>query len=235
MQRVLKIRSTVIGLVVLLLFGAVGAVAAGSELAGSFTVNNELPDGWALSAALLRDGETGVIDTREVVSDGSTVGFAFADLEPGSYRVRLLASEEGTVLALGETEAVELGPGAEPPATDSWKAVGSGGTVAGEISLSGEAPEGRMILVRVRRVDIDLEGKFPDQLNAFTVEVQPEEIEAGQVTYEMSGLSYGLYAVELIAYHYETHTTQPIDEYGETLAVDLDHGEYRDVDFEVEF
>ena len=99
--------------------------------------------------------------------------------------------------------------------SDAWKAIGSGGAVSGEIALSGKAPEGKMILVRVRRVDIDLEGKFPDQLNAFTVEVQPDEIEAGKVTYEMSGLSHGLYAVELIAYHYESHTTNPIDAYTE--------------------
>ena len=92
-----------------------------------------------------------------------------------------------------------------------------------------------MILVRVSRVDIDLEGKFPDQLNAFTVEVQPDEIEAGKVTYEMSGLSHGLYAVELIAYHYESHTTKPIDAYTERLIVDLDHEEYQDIDFKVDF
>ena len=235
MRQSMQIQSVILTLVVSLAAGMGVALAGGSEVAGSFSVNNDLPDGWDLSAVLVGDGETEALATNKVTSDGSTVAFSFAHVEPGSYRVRLLATKDDTVLGLSETSVLEVGSETSESPSDAWKAIGSGGAVSGEIALSGKAPEGKMILVRVSRVDIDLEGKFPDQLNAFTVEVQPDEIEAGKVTYEMSGLSHGLYAVELIAYHYESHTTKPIDAYTERLIVDLDHEEYQDIDFKVDF
>jgi hypothetical protein len=228
-------QSVVFTLIVTLAGGASSALAGDGSIAGSFAVNNDLPSGWDLSTVVMEEGSTDVLASQAVTSDGSSIAFSFADLDPGSYRVRLLAIKEDTVLGLGETAVLEVSAGRSEPLDGVWKAMGSSGAVSGEIELSGQAREGRMILIRVRRVDIDVEGKFPDQLNAFTVEVQPEELEAGRVAYEVSGLSYGLFAVELIAYDYESHTTEPIDTYTERLVIDLDNEEHQDIGFTAEF
>ena len=235
MRRRYRVLWVILAPIVLSAGGPGPALAADGSLAGSFAVNNELPAGWELSALLMAEGSPEVVASQTVRAEGSAVGFSFTGLDPGPYRVRLAAGREGTILGLGETTTLEVGAGAAGPVQGSWKAMGSGGGVSGEIELLGEPPAGRMILIRARRVDIDLEGKFPDQLNAATIEVEPDQIEAGSAAYEFAGLSYGLYAVELIAYDYESHTTQPIDAYAERLVIDLDHEEHEGIDFAVEF
>ena len=222
-------------LAVFVAFAGVGIALAGETVVGAFRVNNDLPDGWDLSTVLLRAASAEVVATQTVSSDGSTVSFSFAGVDPGSYRVRLLASRDDTVLALAETTVLEVGAETSGTPGNTWKAIGSGGTIFGKIDLLGPPPEGKMILISLQRVDIDLTGKFPDQQNAFTIEVEPDEIESGSVAYEMSGLSYGLYEVALIAYHYDSHTTKPIEAYPERLVVDLDHRQYRDIDFAAAF
>jgi len=216
---------------------ALGATSAdaGSPVQGTFQVNNKLPDGWALEL-MLRAEETGeLVATETAVIDGSTIPFSFSDIDEGAYRVRLSAVGDEATLVLAETPTLTVGGDAAPGEGGKWKAIGAGGAVFGAIQLVGEPPAERMILVRARRIDIDLEGQFPDQLNAFTVEVQEEEFEAGRVDFEFAGLSYGLYAVELIAYHYKTHTTQPIAALDEHLVIDIDHQEHAEIEFEVDF
>lgn len=235
MQRSSRIRSFVF-IMIVSFAGGVGAAPAGNgSVAGSFTVNNKLPAGWDLATVLMAEGSTVVLASHPATSKDSAVAFSFTDLDAGSYRTRLLATRNDTVLALSQTTVLEVAAESPEAPVDTWKAMGSGGAVFGEIELSGEPPEGKMILVRVRRIDINLEGQFPDQLNAFTVEVQPDEIEAGRADYDVGGLSHGLYAVELIAYDYATHTTRPIDAYKEDLVVDLDHKEHQNIDFKVDF
>jgi len=238
MRRTSQIESVILGLIIVFAGGAGAALAGDGSATGSFAVNNDLPAGWDLSTVLIKDGSTEILASHPVTSHDSSVAFSFAGLDPGPYRVRLLASKEDIVLALAETAVLTVGSETSETSETSgniWKAMGSGGAVSGATELLGQPPEGRMILIRVRRVDIDVEGQFPDQLNAFTIEVEPEEIAAGSVAYEVSGLSYGLYAVELIAYHYESHTTEPLGAHPERLAVDLDHEKHRDVDFTVSF
>ena len=150
MPKTSLVRSAVLAVFVTL--AGIGAALAGDSVAGAFRVNNALPDGWDLSTVLLRAASTEVVATHTATSDGSTVGFSFAAVDPGSYRVRLLATRDSTVLALAETATLDVGAETAEAPDSTWKAIGSGGAISGEIELVGSPPDGKMILSRCSKM-----------------------------------------------------------------------------------
>lgn len=207
------------------------ASAGAATLDGTFEVNNTLPRDAELTVTVTAEGagETAAAVPVEVADE--MIGYSVEGLAPGLYRVDLVATLGDSELVLARLDGVAV-EGAEAMAPAAG-AIGVDGAVSGEITLAGEPPADRLLLVRADRTDIEVEG-MPDALNRLSFEVSPDEAAEGSVAYEFEGMSYGVYRVELIGYDYRTHQVEVYGALDGTLTVDAEAPRHDGVDFTVE-
>lgn len=228
----------------LALVGAVGlgTVAATArpaeergEITGAFTVNNALPEGAALEAALYRSGAAQPIATKAVKAEGAELPYGFQGLGAGTYRVRLVAKREGTAMPIGETGSVELAAASMTQQKVTAPAIRADGRISGTVKLAGDFPAKRMVFVSARRSDMTHKSLMPDELNNSSFALSPGDVKDGRAEYHFENLSYGVYRVQLIGYDMQTHKTQTFGGLPGELVVDLDHREHKGKGFEADF
>ena len=207
---------------VMMLIGAAGAIA-GDSISGVFEVNNTLPQDAELSVVVYAEGADEPMATQQVAASDGEVGYEFSGLAAGAHHVDLVAS-------LGEIDLVlsrqEPGGVAE--------AIGIDGAVAGTVTLSGEPPAGRLLLMRADRTDIEVSG-MPDQLNRMSYEVEKDEVADNRFEYEFEGMSYGVYRVELVGYDYQSHQVEVYGTLPDQVVIDAREVSATDQSFSVEF
>ena len=203
--------------------GAPRPAADAGAIAGSFKINNALPEGATLEAALYKTGSREPAATRAVKAEGAEVPYSFAGLGAGRYKVLLVATRDGKAMPLGETAEVELLASAMTRDGIAANAIGADGKLSGTVEVTGAFPPKRMVFVNARRADMTHKSFMPDELNIMSFELNADDVGSGKVAYAFKGLSYGVYRVLLIGYDFQTHKTQTYGELPGEVVIDLDH------------
>lgn len=212
------------------LLAAATPVMAGT-VEGVFEVNNTLPDEASLIVAAFAEGADQPFVLQAVEPADGEIPYQLDDVEPGVYRIDLMASIGDIGLVLARLPGISVGEGSQ--SVPSAEAMGVDGGVSGTIELVGTPPADRLLLVRADRTDIEVEG-MPDALNRLSFEVAKEDLAGGSIAYEFEGMSYGIYEIELIGYDYRTHQVEVYGELDRRLLIDATAPRASGADFTVE-
>jgi hypothetical protein len=130
-----------------------GAPAETGAIAGSFKINNALPEGATLAAALYKAGSREPAATRALKPEGRELPYSFAGLGAGKYKILLVATRDGIAA----------------------NAIGADGKLSGTVAVAGAFPPKRMVFVNARRADMTHKSPMPDELNVMSFELNADD------------------------------------------------------------